>query len=445
MVSRKLILSFMAVFVLLSPCFVGAVIADSLVWYDLYGDGWGVLSESGSNWRESGHSLIATSDGGYAIAGQTDEFGAGGLDFWLIKFDAYGNVTWNQTYGGPQNDVAESLIETSDGGYAIAGTTSSFGEPDSFGVLWENFWLVKTDADGNMMWNRTYGGLSEEFASSLVATSDGGYAIAGWTLASSYPNFDFLLVKTDAYGNMVWNRTYGGSHIERAYSLVATSDGGYALAGFTLSFGVDNYAIWLVKTDEFGNIEWDQIYERDEGSTAGLSNIAYSLIATSDGGYALAGKTDAIDLPTYIIWLIKTDAYGNMEWNKTYSNFDVELQGKNVAYSVIETSDGGYALAGYTEAEHWSEMYLVKVDEFGDVEWSRTWSGVEDEVAWSVIETSDGGYALTGMMNNYLCFIKTDEYGVVPESHSFLIVSALLTVTLVIIIYKKKLFHPRTC
>jgi hypothetical protein len=445
--SRKLILFFIAVFVLLSPCFVGVVSADSLVWYNLYGDGWG--TEAGSNARESGHSLIDTSDGGYAIAGQTDEFGAGGVDFWLVKTDAYGNVTWNQTYGGPQNDVAESLVETSDGGYAIAGTTHSFGEENSFGVLWENFWLVKTDSYGNMEWNKTYGGLSREFAYSLVATSDGGYAMAG------HRDGDCWLVKTDAYGNMEWNKTYAEPYGDYGYSLVATSDGGYAIAGqksyktnVTETFSLWHTVFWLAKTDEFGNIEWDQTYGKsyetivmpENITTESFYNVAYSLIATSDGGYALAGHTDQL---TRVIWLVKTDASGNMEWNKTYARAG-EDNVKNVAYSVIETFDGGYALTGYTQAEHWSDIYLVKVDEFGDVEWSRTWSGVEDEAARSLIQTSDGGYALTGKMHNYLCFIKTDEYGVVPEYSSWLLPTLLLTATLVIVIYKKKLLKPRS-
>jgi len=177
------------------------------------------------------NSMIETSDGGYAIAGGVYT----PADFWLVKIDELGNMQWNRTYGGEEKDVARarSLVETSDGGYALAGFTESFGQGE------EDFWLVKTDADGNMQWNRTYGGPDSEKAYSMIQTSDGGYALAG----------DGLFVKTDANGNMEWNRTIIGDG-SRALALVQTSDGGYALAG----------RLWLMKTDAYGNIEWKQTY-----------------------------------------------------------------------------------------------------------------------------------------------------------------------------------------
>ena len=164
----------------------------------------------------------------------------------MVKTDALGNIEWNQTYGGTWSSEVSSLVETTDGGYAMAGYAQFTGSTD--------FWLVKTDALGNMQWNRTYGDLGEnvEMASALVATSDGRYAVAGRKMFAG-PSWDnFWLVKTDSFGNMQWNQTYGGNAIESANSLVATSDGGYALAGRTTSFGAGSDDFWVVKTDEFG-------------------------------------------------------------------------------------------------------------------------------------------------------------------------------------------------
>ena len=156
---------------------------------------------------------------------------------------------WSQTYGGEFIDHATSLVETSDGGYALAGRTNSFGAGSY------DCWLVKIDANGNMQWNQTYGGEGWDEAYSLVESSDGGFALAGRTNSFGAGNYDFWLVKTDAYGNMVWNQTYGGTENDCAYSLTMTSDGGFALAGKTKSFGAGEYDdILLVKTDEFGII-----------------------------------------------------------------------------------------------------------------------------------------------------------------------------------------------
>jgi len=290
------------------------------------------------------------------------------LSFPLINSGRASLEMWSQSYGGKYDDRAYSLVEASDGGYAIAGSTRTFltGSVD--------FWLVKTDAYGNMEWNQTYG---EGAAHSLVKKSDGGYALAG----------NRRLVKTDGYGNMEWNQTYGGAGHDHAYSLVEASDGGYAIAGETYSFGAGDYDFWLVKTDGYGNMEWNQTY-----GGAGHDH-AYSLVEASDGGFALAGFTSSFGGANADFWLVKTDGYGNMEWNQTYD------AGEGWAYSLVETSDGGYAIAG--------DMH-----------------------------STDAGIIYDAFL------VKTDEHGIIPEFPSWIILPLLITATLVIIICKQRL--PKT-
>jgi predicted secreted protein len=191
--------------------------------------------------------VIQTSDGGYALAGYTNSFGAGSYDFWLVKTNSSGSMMWNQTYGGPGDDKATCMIQTNDGGYALAGYTNSTGAGD------DDFWLVKTDSSGTSQWSQTYGGPYDEVANALVQTSDGGYALGGLTGSYGAGDFDFWLVKTTSSGTTQWSQTYGGSDDDEAYSLIQTSDGGYALAGFTASYGAGNYDAFLVKTDSSGN------------------------------------------------------------------------------------------------------------------------------------------------------------------------------------------------
>jgi predicted secreted protein len=295
------------------------------------------------------HELVETSDGGYALTGTLRT--AENFDFWLVKTDAYGNMMWSQTYGGPNIDQALAMVQTSDGGYALAGYTESFGSGSY------DCWLIKTDVDGNMIWNKTYGGEGGEVASSLVETSDGGYALGGQT--SSEDGFDFLLIKTDSYGNMEWNQTYGDTGWDKAYSLVETPDGGFALAGSTNSFGAGSYDAWLVKTDSNGNMQWNQTYggpdwdeaqslvetsdrgfalagrtksfgagdydfwlvktdahgDMEWNQTYGESNIdqALAIVQTSDDGFALAGKTKSFGAGDYDdILLVKTDEHGTI-------------------------------------------------------------------------------------------------------------------------------------
>ncbi|MCK4435140.1 hypothetical protein KAU92_06580, partial [Candidatus Bathyarchaeota archaeon] len=186
-------------------------------------------------------SVVQTVDGGYAIAGETESFGAGGKDFWLVKTDWTGGTLWNRTYGGPNWDQPLSVVQTVDGGYAIAGETRSFGNGS-----WD-LWLVKTDASGSMQWNQTYGGPDIDRAFSVVQTVDGGYAIAGETRSFGNGTIDVWLVETNSTGHMQWNQTYGGVDWDYALSLVQTSDGGYAIAGTTESFGAGGRDFWLIK------------------------------------------------------------------------------------------------------------------------------------------------------------------------------------------------------
>jgi len=379
---------------------------------------------------DQAYSLVKTSDGGYAIAGNTWSFGAGDTDFWLVKTDESGNMEWNQTYGGAGYDSASSLVRTSDEGFALAGQT------ESFGAGLGDFLLVKTDEIGNMEWSRTYGGVGRDIANSLVQTSDGGYAIAGDTYSFGAGEDDVWLVKTDGSGNMQWNRTYGGGQSDWARSVIQTNDGGYAIAGRTFSFGAGGSSdFWLIKTDGLGNMEWNQTYGGE------LNDRAYSLIAVSDGGYALAGISESFGTGSYDVWLVKIDDSGNMEWNHTYGG-----ERNDDANSLVETSDGGYALAGGTHSfgHGNNDFWLVKTDGSGNMEWNRFYGEAKNENAYSLVETSDGGFALaggtesTGAGGSDVWFIRTNEQGV-PEFPSWIILPLFLTITSIILIYRKRM------
>jgi uncharacterized delta-60 repeat protein len=350
---------------------------------------------------EGATSVRQTSDGGYILAGRTYSFGAGG-DIFLIKTDANGNIQWAKTYGGTNNDWAYSVQQTSDGGYIVAGYTWSFS------VGYYDIFLIKTDANGNLQWAKTYGGASFDWATSVQQTSDGGYIVAGATWSFGAGNGKFFLIKTDANGNIIWAKTYGGTIGEYARSVQQTSDGGYIVAGYTASFGAGNGDFFLIKTDANGNIQWAKTY-------GGIyTDSATSVQQTSDGGYIVAGYTASFGAGNGDFFLIKTDANGNIQWAKTYGGTSYDL-----ATSVRQTSDGGYIVAGSTESfgAGGRDIFLIKTDANGNIIWAKTYGGIYRDSATSVQQTSDGGYIVAGYTDSFgaggrdIFLIKTDANG----------------------------------
>jgi hypothetical protein len=306
-------------------------------------DFWLVKTDSAGNqqWNKTyggaqddeASSVQQTSDGGYILAGTTRSSGAGFYDLWLVKTDSAGNQQWNKTYGGTDADGASSVQQTSDGGYIIAGFTFSFGNG------FEDFWLVKTNSSGNQEWNRTYGGTGYEVATSVQETFGGGYILAGETSSVGFGHYDFWLVKTGNLGYQQWNKTYGGTDHDSARSVQQTSDGGYIIAGLTDSFGAGSADFLLVKTDLAGSLQWNKTY----GGTQ--DDEAYSVRQTSDGGYIAGGYSSSFGAGSHNFWLVKTGLSGYQQWNKTYLGTSWYE-----ARSVQQTSDGGYIVGGSTNS-----------------------------------------------------------------------------------------------
>jgi hypothetical protein len=334
-----------------------------------------------------GRSLIQTSDGGYAIAGATTSFGAGELDVYLVKLDTNGNLQWTKTIGGPEIEECNSLIQTSDGGYVIAGYTASFGAGKA------DVYLVKLDANGNLQWTKTIGGKEEDVGFSLIQTSDSGYAIAGTTTSFGAGGKDVYVVKLDAHGNLQWTKTIGGPNDDWGSSLIQTSDGGYAITGLTGSFGAGGLDVYVVKLDAHGNLQWTKTIggKSDEFGT--------SLIQTSEGGYAIAGSTKSFGAGEWDVYVVKLDANGNLQWTKTIGG-----PASETGFSLIQTSDSGYAITGATTSfgAGGTDLYVIKLDANGKPQWTKT-IGAKNEklINSSIIQTSDGSYVIAGTTRSF--------------------------------------------
>ncbi|MBK8415147.1 MAG: T9SS type A sorting domain-containing protein [Bacteroidetes bacterium] len=360
-------------------------------------------SFGGTN-TNSGNSVQQTNDNGYVAVGYTAAFGAGAFDVFIIKTDSSGNPVWKIAIGETSSDFANDVQQTSDSGFVVCGySNSSF----SGGFAGENIYLIKLNYNGSILWSKIIGGAGNERANSVRQTSDGGFLIAGTTDSWGAGGNDFYLVKTDASGNVSWTKTFGGAFDDVANSVKQTSDGGYIVAGETNSFGAGDIDFYLIKTDAFGNLTWSKSFG------GGGGDWLYSVVQASDNGYVLggysisflgAGEADAV--------VIKTDSLGNILWSKTYGE-----QYGDVASSVVRTNDNGYALCGGQSTFPVSMVdkgLLFKIDSLGNFMWANTFINSND-VQRSVCKTSDGGYILTGdrfpVSGIDLVIIKTNPNG----------------------------------
>jgi|GEM_PF-2004183 len=328
--------------------------------------------------------LIQTTDGGYAVAGGTESKGAGGKDAWILKLDKEGNKVWDKTYGGSGDDAANSLIQTADGGYVVAGRTESKGAGGT------DFWVIKLDDQGNQIWDKTYGGSGDDAANSLIQTADGGYVVAGSSYSKGTGVVEFWVIKVDNQGNRVWDRTYSRNGHSGGIYIIQTTDGGYTVVGCTRFEGGPSENFWVIKLDSQGNRVWDKTY-------GGSPNTgATSLIQTTDGGYAVAGWTASKGVGNSDFWIIKLDSQGNRLWDQTYGGSNSDW-----ANSIIQTTDGDYIVVGTTyskgaESAGGADFWIIKLDMQGKMVWDRTYGGSDDDSVNSLIQTTDGGYAVAG-------------------------------------------------
>ena len=251
---------------------------------------------------DRGASVKQTVDGGYIIVGSSASYGAGSIDVYLIKTNASGNILWTKTFGGSNSENACSVEQTVDGGFIITALTKSFGDTNG------DFYLIKTDNDGNLLWSKTYGGSSlEDYAEDGQQTSDGGYIIVGETkpFGTSWKAWDIYLIKTDSNGDPLWSKTYGGLSQDSGYSVQQTTDGGYIIGALTNSFGSGDYDIYLIKTNATGETLWTKTFGGND------ADFVSSVQETADGGYIILGSTESYGAGNRDIWLIKIGSVNN--------------------------------------------------------------------------------------------------------------------------------------
>jgi hypothetical protein len=381
------------------------------------------LSQQDSSWTntyggtgdERGFCVRQTMDGGYIVAGDTSTNSAGGYDGYLLKVDANGTIEWEQTYGGiGEYDQFISIQQTSDGGFIAVGDTDSIGNGGC------DLWLVKTYANGTREWEQTYGGAEDDDAWSVDITNDGGYIISGYTASFAPADSEYIwVIKTNETGVMQWNKTFGqADYISESGCVLQTSDGGYIVSGYFSSWKKLALCDALViKLDAAGNEQWTHTYKGTRNS------LIWSIEETSDGGFIIGGTTagNMLGIGGAQAWIMKTNANGTVEWEKSLGRMFLT----DCFWWIIPTNDNGYIGVGTRLGigafflmqsfchPYWSKICIYKTDINGDMEWFLSPS---TGVGRCVQQTSDGGYIITGFTGNMknggdIILIKTNSDG----------------------------------
>ncbi len=323
------------------------------------------------------------------------------------------SIVWEHSLGGEGIDMASCVQQTLDGGYIISGTSySTSGDIDNH-LGDGDCWIVKLDASGGIMWQKSYGGSEFDNAKSVKEISDGGYVFAGITASNNRDVVGFhglgdaWVVKIDNSGNILWSKCLGGTDIEMASAIELTGDGGFIIAGYTQSsdgdvtgyHGGEGKDFWVVRLNDTGGVQWQKTY----GGTK--NDIAYDIISTTDGGYIVGGYAQSTDGDVILnmgmadAWVLKLDDTGGIQWQKTYGGTNVE-----VATSLRQTLDGGYIIGCQTFSNDGdiisnhgeADVWLIKVDDTGAVVWNKTYGGSTDDNIGAIQITKDNGYIIGG-------------------------------------------------
>ncbi len=360
---------------------------------------------------------IQTPDGGSMVAGHIGD-GVGESKIFAMKLDRDGQEEWRQQYGGTSYDECTAMIATNDGGFLLAGYTFSFGNGNA------DAYLIKMDSKGVVQWEGVYGGSDFDRSFSVTQTDDGGYAFAGWTRSGisgditearlgPADGFDAWIGKTDANGNLLWNHRYGGMADDIILSMDVMDDGGIVTIGHTESadIGSQGQDLMVIRLEENGDEAWTKLY-----GTANYEE-SYDILVTSDGGILLSGLTLELGAGSSDVYLIKTDGDGVIDWEQTYGGVDGEFGGY-----LLEMEDNGFAILASTMSfgTPFLDLYLIRTDEVGEEMWTHLYTGGENnDVPVNISLTNDGFFLLTAQR-------RVDDNGSILSSDFYLLKADLL-------------------
>ncbi|MFV9549755.1 hypothetical protein [Algibacter sp. PT7-4] len=388
----------------------------------------------GGTKNESAQSVINTNDGGYAILGHTQSMDGDvanklneSFDYWLLKYNQNDILEWQKTFGGNDDDRGKDIIQTTDGGYAIIGFSKSSNGHVSKNNGAHDFWVTKLNTSGNISWEKNYGFVGADTGNTIIQTNDGGFLLTGVLDVSAsngegnsknsitksarikHAGGDYWAIKINALGNLQWSKYFGGTFTDTCYDAIQTEDNGYILVGSSDSADVDiknnngTYDFWVIKISESGNLIWEKSFGGSQ------TDEARAIAKSDDGNYIIVGDTRSNDANVSInkgaadLWAIKISPTGTLIWEKTFggNSFDA-------ARSIFKTQNGDFIISGSsrslngdtTNNNGQNDAWVIKIDTQGHLKWQKTIGGSEIDFAYSAAEINNKSIIVVGDSNS---------------------------------------------
>ena len=368
---------------LLLACSVTAAQNLHIVWDHIYG----------ADKEDKAYDVVTTSDGGYAMAGSSRSFSVGKEDLYVLKTDAKGKLLWEKRIGKARKDIAYAIDESKDGALYLAGTSKSYSKEGDYDVL-----VLKMDKNGTLLWAKSLGGSGKDHGYDVVATQDGGAVVVGKTKSFGHGHYDFYVIKLSSEGKVLWSKAYGGTTNEEAHGVTELADGSLVIVGGTESFGAGDFDFYIVKTDRDGKKLWERYYGEKK------ADMFYCVAPTQDGGFTAAGYTRSYNSGKKDLTVMRLNKRGDTIWHKIVGKHNHE-----VAKAIVQTPDDGVLVAGSTKSKGHgkNDFYILMFDKKGKLTFDRAYGGKKNDVANGADRTKDGGYVIAGESES---FGEADNY-----------------------------------
>ena len=325
-------------------------------------------------------------NGDIVVVGYTESFGDSNGDVWILRLDENGNIKWQKAYGGSDWDVARGVAIAQNGDIIVVGRTYSFGNGSS------DAWVLRLDENGNIKWQKTYGGGSIDGAWAVTVADNGDIIVVGFTQSFGAGSSDVWVLRLDENGNVIWQKAYGGVHQDEAYGVTIAPNGDIIVVGWVGGLGAGSWDAWVLRLDANGNVKWQKAFGESD------DDEAWAVTVADNGDIIVVGYTRSFGAGSYDVWVLRLDENGNVKWQKAYGGSDWDG-----VWDVKTVSNGDIVIAGYTNSFGAGDydIWILRLDENGNIKWQKAYGGIGDDEATGLAIADNGDIIVVGFTNSF--------------------------------------------